>query len=134
MRKALHMLGILDDIDVDWMASNGALQSISAGTVLVYEKRPIDCLYVLLEGQLTVNVGGVHGKQVAVLWPGEIVGEIAFVDSRRPTASVTAVQNSYLLVLPHEALSSKLTKDQGFAARFYRAIATFLADRLYVTT
>jgi len=133
MRKALHLLGILDDVDVNWLASNGTLKSVKTGTTIIYEKQPIDCLYLLLEGQLSINIGGLSGKQVAVLFPGEIVGEISFVDSRPPTASVTAMQDSQLLSLRRESLLAKLAKDQGFAARFYRAIATFLADRLYVT-
>ena len=68
-----------------------------------------------------------------MFFPGEIVGEISFVDSRPPLAFVTAMQDSQLLSLRREVLSTKIVKDQGFAARFYRAIATFLADRLYVT-
>jgi CRP/FNR family transcriptional regulator, cyclic AMP receptor protein len=133
MRKALHLLGILDDIDVEWISANGVLCDIGYGKVLIHEKRPIDSLYLLLEGQLSVIVGGLNGKQVATLLPGEIVGEISFVDSRPPSASVQAMQDSQLLALSRELLSDKLAKDQAFAARFYRAIAAFLADRLYVT-
>jgi CRP/FNR family transcriptional regulator, cyclic AMP receptor protein len=133
MRKALHLLGILDDVDIDWLASNGILRHVSAGTTLIHEKKPIDSLYLLLEGQLSITVGGTAGKQIATLFPGEIVGEISFVDTRPPSASVMAIQDSQLLALARDALSDKLAKDQAFAARFYRAIATFLADRLYVT-
>jgi len=132
MRKALHLLGILDDIDVDWLASNGTLQSVRAGTTLIHEKKPIDSLYLLLEGQLSITVGSAGGE-VATLFPGEIVGEMSFVDARPPSASATATQDSQLLALSRESLSAKLAKDQGFAARFYKAIAGFLADRLYVT-
>jgi CRP/FNR family cyclic AMP-dependent transcriptional regulator len=133
MRKALHLMGILDDVDIDWLASNGLLQSIDTGTTLIHEKKAIEALYVLLEGQLSITVGGVHGKEIAVLFPGEIVGEISFVDTRPPSASVTALHDSHLLVIPRQALMVKLGKDTGFAARFFHAIAKFLADRLYVT-
>jgi len=133
MRKALHLLGILNDVDVEWMASTGNLQKVAAGTTLIHEKHRIDHLYVLLEGELAVTVGGARGTHIATLFAGEIVGEISFVDPRPPSASVTATQDSQLLALPRERLSEKLAKDQAFAARFYRAIAAFLADRLYVT-
>jgi len=132
MRKALHLLGILDDVDIDWMASNGVLRNIDAGTTLIYEKQPIDSLYLLLEGQLSVFVGGPNSEQIAVLMPGEIVGEISFVDPRPPSASVAALQDSRLLALSRQLVMGKLANDEGFAARFYRAIASFLADRLYV--
>jgi hypothetical protein len=55
------------------------------------------------------------------------------VDSRPPLASVKAVTESNVLAIPRESLCAKLAKDTGFAARFYRAIAIFLADRLRVT-
>jgi CRP/FNR family transcriptional regulator, cyclic AMP receptor protein len=133
MRKALHLLGILDDVDIDWMAINGKLRSCRAGEVLIREKQPIDSLFILLDGQLIVSVGGVDGKRIATLLPGEIVGEMSFVDSRPPSASVVATKDSEVLGLSRALLSTKLATDPAFAMRFYHSVATFLADRLYVT-
>jgi len=133
MRKALHLLGILEDIDIDWMATNGTVRSMSAGAVLIQERKPIDSLFILLDGQLSVTVGGVIGQHVATLLPGEIVGEISFVDAHPPSASVTATASSQVLAISRELLSAKLAKDPAFAMRFYHSVATFLADRLYVT-
>jgi len=81
---------------------------------------------------LSVRAG--DGTEVASLFSGEIVGEIAFVDSRPPSASVTAAQDSQILTVPSHILRAQLSKDTAFAARFYRALAVFLADRLRVTT
>jgi CRP/FNR family transcriptional regulator, cyclic AMP receptor protein len=133
MRKALYLLGILDDVDIDWLATNGTIQVVKSGNTLIHEKKPIDSLYLLLDGELSITVGGPAGQQIAILYPGEIVGEISFVDTRPPSASVTAIGNSKLLVLRRDVISAKLEKDQGFAARFYRALAKFLANRLHVT-
>jgi CRP/FNR family cyclic AMP-dependent transcriptional regulator len=133
VRKALHILGILDDLDVEWMATQGSTRHFDAGATLIQEGQPIDAIYILLEGQLAVFVGKSNATHFATLLPGEVVGEISFVDSRPPLASVVAVQDSLVLMLPREALAIKLGKDQAFASRFYRAIASFLADRLYVT-
>lgn len=133
MRKALYLLGILNDVDIEWLADHGTVRHISSGSVLIHEKKQIDSLYILLEGQLSVTVGGPQGTHVANLHPGEIVGEISFVDLRPPSASVVAARDSQVLALPREVLTAKLAKDHGFAERFYRAIAKFLADRLWVT-
>jgi CRP-like cAMP-binding protein len=133
MRKALYLLGILDDVDIEWLAEHGTMRLIETGSVLIEEKHPIDSLYILLEGQLSVTVGGPQGTHIANLHPGEIVGEISFVDTRPPSASVVAVRDSQILALSREALQRKLARDHGFAERFYRSIAKFLADRLWVT-
>ena len=48
----------------------------------------------------------------------------------RPAATVAAMADSTLFAIPQEALRSKLKTDTGFAARFYRALCIFLANRL----
>jgi CRP-like cAMP-binding protein len=127
-------MGILDDRDVEWLAKSGTTRFMSSGTVLIHEGRTIEEVYVVLEGKLSVLVKAIGDREVAALLAGEIVGEMSFVDSRPPSASVVAAQDSHLLVLPRAALTSKLQTDDAFAARFYRAVATLLADRLRKTT
>ena len=68
-----------------------------------------------------------------MLKPGDVVGEISFVDERPPAASVRAEVASKVGAVPRAALGEKLRQDVGFAARFYQAIAVFLADRLRST-
>jgi CRP-like cAMP-binding protein len=85
---------------------------------------------VLLDGQLAVSIGGSQGKEVARLQSGEILGELSFLDSRPPSATVTALTEISVLSIPRSLLSVKLEEDLGFAARFYRALGIFLASRL----
>ena len=63
-----------------------------------------------------------------------VLGEISFVDSRPPLATATAVDAARVLAVRREVLQTKLASDSKFAANFYRALATFLADRLRATT
>lgn len=129
MRKALYILGILDDSDASWLATTGKARSISAGTVIIQQGVPVDSVFILIDGQLQVYSGSV---EIAKLSAGEIVGEISFVDSRPPSASVKAAIDSQVLAVSKAALHTKIQKDLGFASRFYLSLATFLADRLRV--
>jgi CRP/FNR family transcriptional regulator, cyclic AMP receptor protein len=131
MRKALYILGILDDGDVNWLAQTGKARSINAGTVIIQRGVAMDSVFIVIEGQLLVYSGGV---EIARLSAGEIVGEISFVDARPPSASVRAAVDSQVLAIPKAALYAKLHKDLGFASRFYLSVATFLAERLRVAT
>jgi CRP-like cAMP-binding protein len=133
MRKALYILSILEDSDIEWLAQKGAVTRVPSQSVLIEEGKPIDHLHFMLDGELSVRVGGTNGQEVARLLSGEIVGEMSFVDTRPPSASVIATQDSQVLSLDRSVLSRKLESDGAFAARFYRAIAWFLADRLHVT-
>jgi len=111
MRKVLYILGQLNDDDVEWFAQHGTRHVLADGQILVQEGRAADSLFITLGGRLKVTLR--DGLEVAQIGVGEVIGEIAFVDSAPPSATVTAV---------------------GEAARFYRALAIFLADRLRATT
>jgi CRP/FNR family transcriptional regulator, cyclic AMP receptor protein len=130
MKKVFFLLGELDDDDIDWMISTGRREEIVAGTVLIQEGEPIDTLHILLEGTLAVSVAALEGKTIARLTSGAVVGEMSFADARPPSATVQAVENSLVLSIPRHQLVEKLKKDEGFASRFYRAIAIFLSTRL----
>jgi bacteriocin-type transport-associated protein len=132
MRKALFFLGILSDSDIDWLIGAGRRQPIAAGTVLIKEGIPVDAIYILLDGVLKVSSVGVEQVEIARLRSGEVVGEMSFVDARPPSATVSALEDSVVLAVPRAQLNAKL-KDAEFAARFYRALAVFLADRLRTT-
>jgi bacteriocin-type transport-associated protein len=130
MRKVLFILSELADADLDWMLQKGSRETHPAGTVLITEGKPISVLYILLDGQLSVTLSALDGKEIARLQTGEILGELSFLDSRPPTATVTALSEVTVLSIPRSALGAKLDEDAPFAARFYRALGIFLASRL----
>jgi len=132
MRKALVILGTLDDSDIDWMIAVGKRERIKAGATLIQEGHEIGHVSIVLEGAFAVQVSALQGKEIAQLRAGEIVGEMSFVDSRPPSASVVALEESLVLSIPNSELSKRLN-DPNFAARFYRSLAVFLANRLRTT-
>jgi CRP/FNR family transcriptional regulator, cyclic AMP receptor protein len=134
MRKSLMLMGILDDADVEWLLAQGEQKRLARGTVLIQKGGPIDALYIILSGGFTVSVSAMHERPIATLLSGEVVGEISFVDSRPPLASVIASEDSRVLSIRRDKLFAKIDRDASFAARFYRALAAFLADRLRITT
>jgi CRP/FNR family cyclic AMP-dependent transcriptional regulator len=133
MRKALYILGQLDDSDVEWLADCGTRRSLVDGEIIVHEGRPLDALFITLAGQLRVTVGP-GSKEVSRLNAGELVGEISVVDSGSPSATVAALGPALVLALPKTVLQTRLDADAYFASRFYRALAILLADRLRSTT
>lgn len=128
MRKVLYIFGILTDGDIEWLARIGRRQRLTDGDILIKEGERSSFLILLLEGELLVHADGIG--QVARLGTGEIVGEVSLVDSGPPSATVTARGDGLALFVDRAQLLQKLETDEGFAARFYRALAMFLADRL----
>ena len=128
MRKALIILGDLDDRDIGWLARSGAVRTLSAGERLIDMGRDIDHLYFVTDGKLRVTNS--VGSQLAILETGEVVGEMSFVGRRKPTANVTALTDSRVLAIPRATIIADFALDNGLAMRFYHALAVFLSDRL----
>jgi CRP/FNR family cyclic AMP-dependent transcriptional regulator len=134
MRRVLHLMGGLSDQDVDWLVAHGQTRFVPKDLPVIRQGEPIDALLILLDGKLSVRTSGLGEREVAALYPGEVLGEISFVDARAPSASVVSVEGSHLFAVEKATLAKKLDRDDAFAARFYRALAVFLADRLRTTT
>ena len=127
MRQVLFILGQLNDADVEWLSSAGERRKIAAGVELIREGIALDTIYLILDGQMSVWAGKV---KLAAVGSGDILGEMSLVDSSKTSASVRADTASAVLAVPKAVLIDRLKADVGFSARFYKAIALFLADRM----
>lgn len=133
MRKVLFIFGQLTDHDVEWLAKHGKKTRASAKTVLINEGVPVESLYIVLEGELSV-LQGKSKREIAVLGSGEMAGEMSFVDARPPSATVTARGDAVVYRIPRNVLAAALESNPGFGLRFYKSVATFLSDRLRKAT
>lgn len=131
MRKALYILADLDDRDLEWLRESGSLKKVAAGEIIIREGTPVEKLYIVIDGKLEVVLG--DGKRVAELSVGDIVGEMSLIEKRPPSASVRVIEEVKLLAIPQSTVRHRLDTDAPFAARFYRALAVFLSDRLRST-
>ncbi|MFM7423829.1 MAG: hypothetical protein ACKO7W_02295 [Elainella sp.] len=68
-------------------------------------------------------------RAVSQILPGELVGLSQFLDLGPAHYTIRANPDALVLTLPLAVLQSKLQQDSGFAARFYRAAASLMAER-----
>jgi CRP/FNR family cyclic AMP-dependent transcriptional regulator len=127
MRKVLFLFGQLNDDDIEWLLAHGGARPLARGEVLIRQGVPADAVFILLEGRLAVRLESLRGREIARLNAGEIVGEMSFLDSRPPSATVEGLEDSTVYAIARPVLAARLDADLGFAARFYRALAMFLA-------
>jgi CRP/FNR family cyclic AMP-dependent transcriptional regulator len=132
MKKVLYLLGQLDDRDVEWLLDHGVKQHLNPGKHLIDEGKPLDFLYVVLDGTLDVFVSTLGPRPVDRMSCGDVAGEMSFIDARPPSATVRAVDSVTVLAVPRTEISLRLEREPLFAARFYRSIAMFLSQRLRV--
>lgn len=132
MRKALYILGDLDDRDLIWLSENGAAKELAPGAALIKAGETSKDLYFVTNGSLAVQAP--NGRQVATLHVGDVAGEMSFVEKSSPSVSVIALSPTRLLAVPRNALLVEFVQNPAFAARFYKALAVFLSDRLRTMT
>ena len=132
MRKALYILGEFTDADLNFFSHAGSVIALTAGQKLITSGVPIEALYIVTSGILEVRLPA--GPVLAQLDVGDVVGEMSFVQSQSPETDVVALEQSRVLTIPKDVLTAELHSNTGFAARFYKALAIFLSDRLRAMT
>jgi CRP-like cAMP-binding protein len=99
----------------------------ASGDALFNEGDRGDTLVIVLDGMLVCEVGG---KEIARLGPGEVVGEMAFLDAEPRSATVRTSGVTTVLEFSRPALASLRTDAPRVAAQIFRNILSDVAQRL----
>jgi CRP/FNR family transcriptional regulator, cyclic AMP receptor protein len=115
MTALISLASELTESDVQWVFGAGTELQIAEHTALISEGQPVSAIHVVLEGLLGVFAADTPDQLLARLGPGQIVGEMSFLEARPPTESVKALETSMVLSVPRSALELKLDEDPSRA-------------------
>ena len=145
------LFGELSDSDLDWIVRYSRVEEIAADTILIRENRPVETLYLLLRGTVSVafnensssSFASVFsmlenleeseespGYEIAQLTRGEITGEMALIDTRLSAYSFKALENLQVLAIDKQQLSIELQQNPAMGTRFLRAIAMLISAKM----
>jgi CRP-like cAMP-binding protein len=103
------------------------------GEVLFREGESGEVMFVIQSGavRITKEVGG-EAKSLAVLGPGEFLGEMAILNGKPRTATATVVETTRCLVIEAKTLESMVARNAEIALRLIKKLAKRLdsADTL----
>jgi len=102
------------------------LLSLTAGQVLIDPQQSNDHLYIVIDGQLRVYLGGQDLPAQAILAPGDCAGELSLIDGQPPSALVIAAEPTDVVAISHNALWSLVDCSHAIA----RNLLAILAGRL----
>ena len=113
----------------DWMLLLDRAQPVNfkKGDVLVQQSSESKTLFVIAAGKVRVIISG---KVLAQIGPGEICGEMAFLEDSRPSATATAEEEVQAFSIEWKSLSELFELFPHVASRFYRSLAVNLSRRL----
>ncbi|MCH2201672.1 MAG: iron-containing redox enzyme family protein [Fuerstiella sp.] len=104
--------------------------SCPQGAVLISEGDDNRTLFILESGSLKVSqrTGSVE-RQLGTIEAGDVIGEIAFVDQRPRSATVTVHKEAQLLKLVHSEVMQTLVNDPRALAELIQALAVRITQR-----
>lgn len=101
--------------------------TLKPGEYLLYEGEESSEMYYLQSGTLAVfKRKGDKEHQIGTIISGELVGEMSFLDKHPRSASVKAMTDSVLIIVPHEKLEATLNG----LPKWFTALLHTLLDRL----
>jgi len=100
---------------------------VASGSCVIAEGDKSEHLYVVVEGVVEVAR---EGSKIAALGPGTHFGEMALLNQRARSATVTALQNTKLLCLDRNDFNNLMAHEPAIATKFLWKFAQTLSLRL----
>jgi diguanylate cyclase (GGDEF)-like protein len=94
----------LDDPALDKLLSTCAYKEMVVGETLLSPESENRYLYVIITGRLVIHLGPFDDVPLTTVEPGECVGEMSIIDSRVPSAQVSASEPTRVLEIDQETL------------------------------
>lgn len=112
--------------DRDAFVAAGTLRRWPAGAVLFSEGEQSDHVVLIRSGQVKVTAGAINGKQalLAIRGAGDLLGELASIDGRPRSATVTALTEVIAVSLTGAEFRHLLRGSPGTAFELLRVIVS----------
>ena len=105
--------------------------TVDAGGFLIEQGEVDSTLFAVEDGHLEVIVErGDQEKTVASVGPGDVLGEVSFIDDSARTVSVRAGEDTRVRAWNKKTLSDALGADPQLLAKFSVAMSELLVERL----
>jgi len=128
LSSAKNGLAYLSQNDWTLIADKAARIEFAPGALMVHKGKRMTGLFLLLKGTATAQIPSQVGG--AVIGPGEICGEISFLDELPATVSVVAREAVEAYYLDRGTLLGMFELFPHLGSRFYRSLASSLSRRL----
>jgi CRP/FNR family transcriptional regulator, cyclic AMP receptor protein len=108
----------------------GIRRSFPRGAVLIFEREPGERVMLLLAGRVKVSRLEASGREwlLGIRDPGDVVGELAFIDSEPRSATVTALERVEAVVIAAPAFRAHLETTPRVAVALLEVVTRRLRE------
>ena len=144
LREALRstiLFAGLDDEQLDHIAAAGEVYALQRNVVLCEEGAEPHEFYLVMAGRIAIAQESEDGREslLALMGPGELFGELGFLDGQDRSAQARALEESKVLVVPYAELRllyenhpTALWSAVQLLARRLRATDRALSDTVFL--
>jgi signal transduction histidine kinase len=91
--------------ELEWLAKHGTLRHLEVGEIISHKGQPVEGLYVVLTGHLSLSVDRPTGRQKVIDWrAGDVSGILPYSRLKTAPGDAIAEEPSEILSLPREKL------------------------------
>jgi len=114
----------LNPADRKGLVSQARIRNFAAGATIFLMGSTGDSMMAVLKGSVRVSVPSVEGKEIvlAILQPGELLGEIALLDGKQRTADARAMGACSLAILDRRAVLAFLQRHPSGSLRLIEVL------------
>lgn len=136
MGMAGHRLQFLTANDWVLIQAKAVRKTFELGDPIIREGVRGEGLFIILRGEAAVELAGTGSRSVvAQLGPGDVCGDMAFLEQGKTSATVIARDEQVEVnQIAFGELSEILDSFPGLASRFYHSLALVLVQRLRTTS
>lgn len=134
--RRVPFLASLSDKKIDALSAALSSRSVRAGEILFRQGDQGDAMIIVGKGRLSVRVAqkpGAPETEVAAIYPGEVVGEMACVDPAPRSASVVASKAAFIFEVQRKMLQAIQSKAPAVAVAIVGGVITYLTRRIRET-
>ena len=123
-------LGAMDSVDVTLIREQGRTRRFRSGATLFHEGDTSDWIGLVVKGRVKISCFGADGRErlVAVIGPGELLGELSAIDGEPRSATATALEAMEAAVLTAEEFVAFLEQHPRTTLTILRAVIGRLRD------
>lgn len=118
------------------LRSRGVTRRYARGSVLCREQQPSDAVFLVQAGRVKVSYLAPAGREVvlAIRGPGDVIGELGVLDGGPRSATVTALDDVEVVVVPAARYRDLVASDPELSFRLLRLVIGRLrgSDRMLV--
>ena len=131
--RNVPLFAVLDEAQLRALSGVMTRKSAPKNRTIIKAGDPTDSLYIVIAGRIKVQMSDDEGKEVilAVLGPGDFVGEMGLLDGAPRAASVVTIEQSEFVVIAKEDFNAMLKDNFEIAMVIVRGLVKRLreADR-----